>query len=162
MPLGLDFTQVFLHLFNVAILFGGMYYLLYNPVMKFMEKREAYYQEMDEEKKTALKNAQDIQTDYENRIHDIETEISQEKQRAAKDLEMYREKRTKEAEEEARRIIEEAEEEAHKRRNAILDGTKDDIYDLINNATDKLLLDGTTDSFYDAFLEDAERSVENE
>ena len=43
MPLGIDFAQIFLHLFNVVILFGGLYFILYSPVKKFMDKREEYY-----------------------------------------------------------------------------------------------------------------------
>lgn len=160
MPLGLDFTQIFLHLFNVLILFAGMYYLLYGPVKKFMEQREEHYRQMDEEKENALNQAREIQAEYEEKIHKVEQEIEEERKRASQEMIEFRQAKTKEAEEEARVILEKASDDAWKKRNAILDGTKDDIYNLIDHATDKLLLDGTTNSFYDAFLEDAERSVD--
>ena len=42
MPLGIDITQILLHMFNVVILFGGMYIILYSPVKKFMKQREEH------------------------------------------------------------------------------------------------------------------------
>ena len=40
-PLNIDWQQILLHLFNFAILAGGLYLLLYKPVKRFMEQREA-------------------------------------------------------------------------------------------------------------------------
>ena len=162
MPLGLDFTQIFLHLFNVIFLFGGLYYLLYKPVTQFMSKREEYYKQMDKDAREALEKAQASQDDYDKKIIQIEEEIAEKKKKASSDLQRLREKKIRDAEDEAKLILEKAEEDAWTKRNAILDGTKDDIYALIDHATDKLLLEGTTDSFYDAFLDDAERSVEHD
>ena len=51
MPLGIDFTQILLHFFNVIILFVGLYILLYAPVKAFMQKRSDYYADL--EKNTA-------------------------------------------------------------------------------------------------------------
>ena len=42
-PLNIDWQQILLHLFNFAILAGGLYLLLYKPVKQFMEQREADY-----------------------------------------------------------------------------------------------------------------------
>ena len=57
MPLGIDLLQVLLHAFNVVILFGGMYILLYSPVKKFMDKREEYYAGLDKQAKDRLSEA---------------------------------------------------------------------------------------------------------
>ena len=46
-PLNLDWQQILLHLFNFVILAGGLYFLLYKPVKKFMDNRTAYYQTLD-------------------------------------------------------------------------------------------------------------------
>lgn len=45
MPLNIDWQQILLHWMNLAILTGGLYFLLYKPVKQFMEKREAHYRE---------------------------------------------------------------------------------------------------------------------
>ena len=42
-PLNIDWQQILLHAFNLVILAGGLYFLLYKPVTAFMEKRQAYY-----------------------------------------------------------------------------------------------------------------------
>ena len=46
-PLNIDWQQIVLHLMNFAILAGGLYFLLYNPVNKFMANRGDYYEYMD-------------------------------------------------------------------------------------------------------------------
>lgn len=45
-PLNIDYQQILLHLFNFSILAGGLYLLLYRPVKQFMERREAYYEDI--------------------------------------------------------------------------------------------------------------------
>jgi F-type H+-transporting ATPase subunit b len=54
LPLNIDIQQILLHLLNFTILFGILYFLLYSPVKKFMEKREQYYKDMDAEAKGEL------------------------------------------------------------------------------------------------------------
>ena len=57
-PLNIDWQQILLHLFNFLILFGGLYLLLYRPVKAFMDKRTAYYADMDAEaKRSARRNS---------------------------------------------------------------------------------------------------------
>ena len=48
MPLGIDFVQILLHLFNAVILFAGLYILLYAPVVKFMDKRADQIRDLTE------------------------------------------------------------------------------------------------------------------
>ena len=160
MPLGLDFVQILLHLFNVILLFGGLYFLLYGPVKKFMEEREEHYRQIDEEKNSALFEAQKLKEDREKQLAGLTEELSGERQKALKEIQALRNQRITEAEEEAHQIISKAEKEAERKRKEIVDGAKDDISGIIADATDKILLDGNTDSFYDAFLEDAEKNIE--
>ena len=47
MPLNIDWQQILLHWLNLAILTGGLYFLLYKPVKEFMTKREAHYRSLD-------------------------------------------------------------------------------------------------------------------
>ena len=57
-PLNIDWRQILLHLLNLVILFLILYFLLYNPVKKFMEKRKKYYEEQDEKSKKTLAEAE--------------------------------------------------------------------------------------------------------
>ena len=161
MPLGIDFVQILLHLFNVLILFAGLYFLLYGPVVRFMKEREEHYKMMDEEKNTALSEANRLKEERETRLAGVEEEIAEIRQKASGELSAMRSQQMKEAKEEAERILKKAETEAERKRKEIVDGARDDITDMIAEAADKLLLEGKTEDFYDAFLEEAERSSDH-
>ena len=47
MPLNINFQQILLHALNFVILAVGLYVLLYGPVVKFMDKRRAYFADME-------------------------------------------------------------------------------------------------------------------
>lgn len=161
MPLGIDFVQILLHMFNVVILFGGLYFLLYSPVKKFMAKREEHYRQLDEEKNAALEEANRLKEERETQLLGVDGEIAEERRKATQELADLRSKKISEAKEEAARIITKAETEAERKRKEIVDGAKDDINSLIEEAADKLLLEGDTENFYDSFLDEAERSAED-
>ena len=63
-PLNIDWQQILLHLFNFAILAGGLYLLLYRPVKDFMKKREEHYQSMDEAAERARADAAQLQEQW--------------------------------------------------------------------------------------------------
>lgn len=161
MPLGIDFIQILLHAFNVLILFGGLYFILYSPVKKFIEKREEHYRQMDEEKTRALEEANRMKEDQEAQLTGLDEEIAGRRQEAVKEIESLRSQRLDEARKEAAGIIAAAEKDAERRRKEIVDGAKDDISSLITDAADKLLLEGDTEVFYDAFLDEAERGADH-
>ena len=56
-PLNIDWQQILLHVFNFVILVGGLYFLLYNPIRKFIAKREEHYRKLDEEANAKLASA---------------------------------------------------------------------------------------------------------
>ena len=57
LPLNVDLQQILLHLFNVVLLFGILYFLLYKPIKDFMNKRTQYYKDMDDKAKADLEEA---------------------------------------------------------------------------------------------------------
>jgi len=162
MPLGIDFVQILLHLFNVIILFGGLYYILFGPVKKFMDQREEHYRQLDEEKTQALADAQKMKEDYDKQLQASADQILVEKQKATREIQELRLQKVTEAQEEARRIIKKAEGEGNRRKEEIVAGAREEISNLIADAADKLLQDGDTDDFYDAFLDEVERGAEHE
>jgi F-type H+-transporting ATPase subunit b len=162
MPLGIDFVQILLHLFNVIILFGGLYYILFGPVKKFMDQREEHYRQLDEEKTQALADAQKMKEDYDKQLQASADQILVEKQKATREIQELRRQKVTEAQEEARRIIKKAEGEGNRRKEEIVAGAREEISNLIADAADKLLQDGDTDDFYDAFLDEVERGAEHE
>jgi len=161
MPLGIDFMQIFLHLFNVVVLFGGLYILLYAPVKKFMLKREEHYKEMDEQAKAQLESADKLKEEYESKLQNVQDEITAQKKKASADLEDVRARSSRDAKREASRIIEEARKDAEKIRGSVVDDARREISKMIGEVAEKLLVEGTESSVYDAFLDDAERSAAN-
>ena len=82
MPLNIDWQQILLHWMNLAILTGGLYFLLFKPVKQFMEKREAYYRERDEEAAGKLAEAERIKAEYQAKLDAADEEIRQSRAKA--------------------------------------------------------------------------------
>ena len=161
MPLGIDLLQVLLHVFNVVLLFGGMYILLYSPVKKFMDKRAEYYADLDRQAKEKLSEADGLKSEYESRLAGVQDEINESRKKAAIEAENAREQRLKDAEKEAEEIIEEARQVASRQRAIEEYEAKREISRLMGEAADKMLFNQNDNSIFDAFLDDAERSNED-
>ena len=67
MPLNIDWQQILLHALNFVILVGGLYFLLFNPVKKFMAKREEYCRGMEEKAEQTLREAEPRKSTVEER-----------------------------------------------------------------------------------------------
>ncbi len=158
MPLGIDFTQIFLHLLNVIILFVGLYLILYKPVKKFMQAREDHYKEMDETAKKNLSEAEEKNAEADGRLKALDEEISQQKRKASLDIGTMRSNAEAEAKATANKIIDTAKKDAEIQKQAILESAKKDITEMVENATRKVVLSGNTSEAYDMFLDNAERS----
>jgi F-type H+-transporting ATPase subunit b len=113
-PLNIDWQQILLHLFNFAILFGGLYLLLYKPIKEFMEKRIAYYEKMEADTKQNLANAKLLHTEYENQLANTETEIDRMRESAKEELAAWQEEELLKAKKEAETILANARKEAEK------------------------------------------------
>ena len=158
MPLGIDFTQIFLHLLNVTILFAGLYVLLYSPVKKFMEKREQHYKDLDEQANTKIAEADKLKAEYAEKLDKAEAEINEMRDQASVEVRQIRDKAEFEAKENANKIITEAKKEAEKQKKSIVTGAKDEITRMVEKATKKVALSGSSSEAFDKFLDDAERS----
>ena len=158
MPLGIDFTQIFLHMFNVVLLFGGLYFILYAPVKKIMQDRENHYKEMDESAKNKLAEAEQKNAQYEEKLKNVEAEISQQKKKASLDIANMRSNAEAEARDAAGKILEDAKKDAENQRKAIVASAKKDITEMVEEATRKVVLANSTSEAYDMFLDNAERS----
>ncbi|MBR3396556.1 MAG: ATP synthase F0 subunit B [Lachnospiraceae bacterium] len=159
--LGIDIQQIFLHLLNFGILFGGLYFILYNPVKKFMDKRVEYYKQMDEEASKKLDEAEALKAEREESLSTLQTEISEKRAEADKELNSYREARTKAAKEEAQKIIDNATAAAQREHDRIIEQSSSELTDLAVKAAKKVMDEPVSDT-YDRFLNAAEKELENE
>ena len=158
MPLGIDFTQIFLHFLNVIILLVGLYLILYKPVKNFMKTREDHYKEIDEKAMGALAEAEKKNEEFDGKLKELESEISQQKRKASLDIAEMRSNAEAEAKVAANKIIDDAKKDAENQKQAIIESAKKDITEMVEEATRKVVLSGSTGEAYDNFLESAERS----
>ncbi len=153
-PLNIDLQQILLHLFNFAILAGGLYLLLYCPVKEFIAKRKAHYQSMDREAAEKLAHVEALEAEHQQRLDAVEQELRERRAQAKQELAQTTETRLTEARIQAEKIISDAQEAARREHDKILYEAQKELVDLAVAATEKLAR-GSGD--YDRFLDLAER-----
>ena len=155
-PLNIDLQQILLHLLNFAILAGGLYLLLYQPVKKFMAEREAYYRDMDAQAVQKLKDADQLKADYQNQLRAVDEEIGKKRAKAQREADCSIRQQLAKAQAQADQIVADARSAAAREHEKMLAETQDELKSLAVTATEKLLLQSKGDP-YDQFLELAER-----
>ena len=155
MPLNIDFQQILLHFLNFAILFTGLYIILYKPVKDFMKKRQEHYSDMDEKARKDVEAAEKLKKEYEDRLSKADAEIQDKRNKYEAELGNIRKDRISKAEAEAEKIISDARETAEREKKRIIDSADKEAKDIIAEAADKLVNASLSDNF-DAFLEGAE------
>lgn len=160
-PLNIDWRQILLHLFNFAILTGSLFFLLYNPISKFIKKREAHYRDMDNEADSKLKSAEKDAEQAKQRLESLDREILEKRMAAEAQMQAYADQQKQEADAEAEQIIAEARRTAEEEKRAVLDSAEKEIIALAKRAAAKIVHSSTAEA-YDSFLEAAERDEEHE
>lgn len=160
LPLNIDPQQMLLHLFNFAILAGGLYLLLYKPVKDFMEKRSEFYATQDKETKDSLKEARKLKDKYEKKLQKCESEMEALKAENQKEIEKIRAEKIANAETEAGDIIKRARETAKREHDEVLQSISDEVKEVAIEAAEKTILKSDKDPF-EEFLDLAERSLDD-
>lgn len=160
-PLNIDWQQILLHLFNFAILAGGLYLLLYRPVKKFMEQRQAHYESMHQQAQQDREQAEKLKAEYEDKLSQVETAITQRKAEAEQELSQLRSQRVAEAKQEAEAILAKARESAKREREELVSSASKELVDMAVTAAEKIALGADGDP-YEQFLNLAERRSSHE
>ncbi len=150
-PLNIDWQQILLHLLNFAILAVGLYFLLYKPVKSFMDKRMAYYKQMDDEAREKSESAESLKRTYQAQLDSARNEIAQMKAAEAKEVEKVSASQLQEAKAEAERILRDAKVNAAAEHDKIISSAQQEIAELAAEAVEKIAQKSLTDS-YDEFL----------
>ncbi len=153
--MNIDIQQILLHLFNVAILFAIIYFLLYKPVKNFMDKRHQSYVDMDNEANDKLKEAEEIKKQYEDKLVKAEEEIKVLKSEASKAADLRASESEQAARAQAEEIIKNAKAQAESEKNRILSKTGDEIAEIAREAASKVVFNNSSEAF-DSFLKAAE------
>ena len=152
MPLNIDLQQILLHWMNLAILTGGLYFLLFKPVKQFMEKREAHYRELDRQAADKLAQAEQLKYDCQAKLARADEEIHQERVKAQQAVQQAAQDQLAQAEEQARHIVAKAKAEAEQSRERALRESQEELRELAAKAARKLAVKPGTDVF-DQFLD---------
>lgn len=160
-PLNIDWQQILLHLFNFAILAGGLYLLLYRPVKKFMEQRQAHYESMHQQAQQDREQAEKLKAEYEDKLSQVETAITQRKAEAEQELSQLRSQRVAEAKQEAEAILDKARENAKREQEELVSNASKELVDMAVTAAEKIALGADGDP-YEQFLNLAERRSSHE
>lgn len=152
-PLNIDWQQILLHLLNFAVLTFGLYLLLYKPIKDFIEKRTEHYSQLDNQVLDKLKQAEELEVAYQERISSIDSEIEEKRAKAAQDSEQAVDAVIQSAKEQAAKILADAKIAASQEREQMLEDVQEEIASMAICATEKLLAQssaGTLDQFLDA------------
>lgn len=155
MPLNIDFQQILLHLLNFVILGGGLYFLLYKPIAKFIEKREEHYASMEEKAKLTMQEAEAYREGYEEKLHQAREEAAAIKKQAEEELEQARLKMQEDSQKEAKKLKEKAIKDAEVERDKMMHQARKEIRGLAEDAAERLARK-QLDELYDEFLDTAE------
>ncbi len=137
MPLNIDWKQILLHLFNFVLLFAILFFLLYKPVKKFMDKRMQYYKDMDDDANKKLEDAEEMKKAYEQKLSAVDEEIADKKRDADLLVEKERQEATARAEKEAGAIIKKARADGEAEKKKIIDGAQVEIVNMVAEACKK-------------------------
>lgn len=155
-PLNIDWQQILLHLFNFAILAGGLYLLLYRPVKQFMEQRQAYYQNIHQEAQQVKEQADQMKAEYQEKMSQVEKTIAQRQADAEQELEQLRSQQVADAKQEAEEILAKAQENAQREKTEMISKASKELVDIAVTAAEKIALGADGDP-YEQFLTLAER-----
>ena len=140
-PLNIDWQQILLHAFNLIILTGGLYFLLYKPVTAFMEKRQAYYAGLAADAQAKLREAEEKVQQADERLAGMQAEAEQLRAETMKEAEAEAAARLAGAEAEKQKLLAAARAQASREKDAMLREANEKLGELVSNAVDKLVSD---------------------
>lgn len=159
MPLNIDWQQILLHWMNLAILTGGLYFLLYKPVKQFMAKREEYYKGLERQAQDKLAQADEKLAQAQAKLDGADEEIRQHRIKAQQSLQQSTEDQLSQAKAQAEQILLHARAEAEHDRDEILHSSQRELRNLAAAATRKMALEKDP---FDQFLDLAEGGGKHE
>ena len=155
-PLNIDVVQILLHMLNLVILVGGLSLILYKPVSDFLNKRKAYYEDIEEKRKAFETEKSELEETRRKMLEDAERQAEELRKNAERDVTALTKKYADEAKAKADAVIRAAEDEADARKKYILESAQTEIGELVLSAAQKLLSDtagkDTDSALYDEFL----------
>ncbi len=161
MPLNIDILQILLHMLNFVILAGGLTFILYRPVTKFLDDRRNGIAKQLSDANDKLREAEAMKAEYEQKLEEARVTIAKMQAEAEHETAEVSKEYLREAREKASAIILAAEKEAEERKEHILESAQTEIGELVITAAQKLLGETVTpernSELYDEFIRLADK-----
>ncbi len=154
-PLNIDWQQILLHWMNLAILAGGLYFLLYSPVKKFMAQREERYRAREADIAGRLAEAEQLKADYQAKLDGAAEEIHAAQAKAQAAMQRSTEEQLAQAQAQADEILTQARAEADYTKERARRESQREIKDLAAKVAKRLAARAQEDQF-EQFLNQAE------
>lgn len=154
-PLNIDWKQILLHLLNFAVLAGGLYLLLYKPVKEFMDKRQAYYRELEETAQRKLREAEEEAASGRQALQREREELLAQKAQTLQEAEQAAREHLERAKTQGDQIVAGARTAAKRAMDKAEADAQLRIKELTSAAVEKLVLRSVGEA-YDQFLDAAE------
>lgn len=148
--LGIDFQQILLHIFNFALLLIVLNELLYKPIVKFIDDRDAHYKSIDKEKNENLEKSKDLLTQRKLELEDLHKQANKIKEEVIKEAQIQAKQEINQAKEEGKKIIEKARAQSIVEKEILIRNAKKDLREVAIEAAAKLSI--LNDDVYDDFL----------
>lgn len=155
MPLNIDIQQILLHMLNFAILVAAVYFLLYNPIKKFMDNRNNLFDERENALKENEEKAEKAKKEYEEKLSSVQSEADEIKSNAEKQANEEAKKIISDAENKASEIVSEARAKATREHDDIISSAYGEITKLAQEEAEKVVF-ADTKAAYDCFLDAVE------
>ena len=159
MPLNIDWQQILLHWMNLVILAGGLYFLLYRPVKKFIAKREEHYKQLEEQANGKIAEAEQYKAQYGEKLAAADEEIHQARAKAQLAVEQSTQEQIAQARVQAEQIVARARAQADRVKERAIHDSQDEIRRLAEKAAGRLALQKDP---FDQFLDLAEGGKQHE
>ena len=147
MPLNIDWQQILLHWMNLAILAGGLYFLLYKPVTQFMAQREEHYRALEEDAAQKRAEAEELHQQYKAQLTAADEELRRRRTQAEEQTAAQTEEQLAAAREEARQIVAQARADAEQVRAQTRLSAQRELRELAAEAAKKLAAQPDEDPF---------------
>lgn len=159
LPLNIDWQQILLHLLNFLILAVVLGLFVYKPVKKFLDARKKRFEDREKDIAEKKKNAEDMQSEYERRLHGVDDEIEHKRETARREAEESAKRTTDAADMQAAEILSRAHSGAEAQKRKLVSEAGADISAMVVTATEKLLAasqsEETDSALYDRFVSES-------
>jgi len=138
-PISVDWWTLILQSFNLLIVMGGLYILLFKPVAEIMRRREETIEGQLAHAASAKEEADKLLAEYRSQLQQARAEAREIVEKAIRDAEEYGRQRRAEADREAQSILEKAKKDIERERELALAAIRDEVATLAIAAASKVL-----------------------